>query len=287
MREALSQWFDEHGRDLPWREDGTDPWAILVCEVMSQQTPVARVITPWRQWLDLWPTPADLAAANPAEVLRVWGSLGYPRRALRLQECAAEIASRHGNAVPDTEEELLALPGVGPYTAAAVMAFGFGKRALVLDTNIRRVLARLGGTALPSPSLTKADIAKAATYLPEDRAESVAWNTAIMELGALVCTATNPACGQCPLTEHCQWRAGGYPADEHKARRKVQGWEGTMRQARGQIMAVLRSASTPVPVETALAATDDRGEKALASLLADGLAVRNESHVGLPGSLES
>ncbi|WP_434700517.1 hypothetical protein [Trueperella pyogenes] len=146
--QALTRWYARNARPLPWRET-TDPWAILVCEIMSQQTPVARVEPVWRAWLKRWPSPADLAAASPAEILIAWDRMGYPRRALRLQEAAIAIAER--GTFPSTYDDLLALPGVGPYTAAAVIAFAFGGHSVVLDTNIRRVLARWHGDALPAP----------------------------------------------------------------------------------------------------------------------------------------
>lgn len=286
MFTAITSWYDEHGRDLPWRHP-TAPWGILVCEVMSQQTPVARILDPWHAWMTRWPTPKDLAQASPADVVRAWGSLGYPRRALRLHECAQVITETFGGEVPDSEEDLLSLPGIGPYTAAAVMAFGFTQRSVVLDTNIRRVIARLHGEALPAPSMTKAEAARAASLVPDGDREASVWNAAIMELGALVCTAKNPRCEACPVADQCQWRAAGYPSDEHAGRRKTQAWAGTMRQARGLIMGVLRSADEPVSVDRILEALDDRGPQALAGLVTDGLVERSGELVGLPGSLGS
>ena len=283
MLTALSSWYSVHGRPLPWREDGTSVWAILLCEVMSQQTPVARIIEPWRSWLEEWPTPADVAAAPTADVIRAWGTLGYPRRALRLRECAQVITERHGGLVPDTYDELLALPGIGPYTAGAVLAFGHGKRAQVLDTNVARVSARLHGEALPSPSLTKAERERAARLIPKSAADSVIFNAAIMEVGALVCTAVNPACGECPVADWCEWRRAGYPADKHASRRKVQPFEGTLRQARGRVLAALRSSSEPV--NRAALAGIPQWEKALSTLVADSLVEVDGTRVGLPGSL--
>lgn len=283
MLTALLSWYSVHGRPLPWREDGTSVWAILLCEVMSQQTPVARIIEPWRSWLEEWPTPADVAAAPAADVIRAWGTLGYPRRALRLRECAQVITERHGGRVPDTYEELLALPGIGPYTAGAVLAFGHGKRAQVLDTNVARVSARLHGEALPSPSLTKAERERAARLIPEDTADSVIFNAAIMEVGALVCTAVNPTCEKCPVADWCEWRRAGYPADKYASRRKVQPFEGTLRQARGQVLAVLRSSSEPV--NRAALADIPQWEKALSTLVSDSLVEVDGTRVGLPGSL--
>ncbi len=279
-------WYAAHARDLPWRAPGASAWSVLVSEVMLQQTPVVRVEPAWRAWMARWPTPADLAAARPAEVLRAWDRLGYPRRALRLQECARAIVAEHDGAVPDTEAELLALPGIGAYTAAAVAAFAHGRRAVVLDTNVRRVLGRaLEGRALPAPSLGRAERDRAAAYLPADAATSVRWNVGLMELGALVCTARAPRCDACPLLAVCAWHAAGKPADEHAGRRRPQAWHGTDRQVRGRIMAYLRHhrqewatgddllvagadgaapAALPDPAQPA---------RALASLVDDGLVV--------------
>lgn len=269
----LVEWYDAHRRDLPWRAPGTSGWAVLVSEVMLQQTPVRRVEPIWRAWMARWPTPSALAAASPADVLRAWDRLGYPRRALRLREAAAVIADRYDDVVPSDRSALLSLPGVGGYTAAAVRAFAYGERDVVLDTNVRRVLGRLlDGEALPAPSLTRAEERRAAAALPEDPAASAVWNVALMELGALVCTARSPACDSCPVTDRCAWRAAGYPGDTHAGRRRTQPWEGTDRQARGRLMAALRDATGPL----AEADLPDGGDpqqraRALSGLVADRL----------------
>ncbi|MFH5821970.1 A/G-specific adenine glycosylase [Georgenia sp. AZ-5] len=290
VHRTVLSWYADNARDLPWRRPGTSPWAVLVSEIMLQQTPVVRVEPAWREWLERWPTPGDLAGARPADVLRAWDRLGYPRRALRLQDCARAIVAQHGGVVPGTEEELLALPGIGPYTAAAVAAFAHGRRAVVLDTNVRRVLGRaLEGRALPAPSLGRAERERAATYLPADDAESVRWNVGVMELGALVCTARSPRCPACPLRERCAWRAAGSPADEHASRRRTQAWHGTDRQARGRIMAHLRARPddgwclgedllAAAADGAAPAALPDRDQpaRALASLVQDGLVVAGD-----------
>ncbi|WP_245993488.1 A/G-specific adenine glycosylase [Xylanimonas allomyrinae] len=250
-------WFAAARRDLPWRAPSRTPWGVLVSEVMLQQTPVARVEPVWRAWLGRWPTPAALAAAPTADVLRAWDRLGYPRRALRLHECARVVVERHGGTVPADEAALRALPGVGEYTAAAVAAFAFGRRALVVDTNVRRVLARaVGGVALPAPTPTAAERQTATALVPDDDATAVAWAAASMELGALVCTARSPRCGECPVGDLCAWRAAGHPGDEHAHRRRAQAWHGTDRQCRGRIMAVLRGAPGPVPRSVIDAAID-------------------------------
>ncbi|BCT74492.1 adenine glycosylase [Sinomonas cyclohexanicum] len=245
LHAALADWFGREARDLPWRASDRTPWGVLVSEVMLQQTPVVRVLPVWREWMERWPRPADLAAEPAGEAVRAWGRLGYPRRALRLHAAATVITAEHGGELPDTEEELLALPGVGSYTAAAVAAFAFGRRSVVVDTNIRRVHARLvSGEALPAPSLTAAELRRAAALLPAHRAESVAWNAAAMELGALVCTARSPRCDVCPVAAECAWLAAGEPPPTYTPR--GQAWHGTDRQVRGAIMAVLRAAEHPV-----------------------------------------
>lgn len=301
MYREIQDWFLREARDLPWR-GGASPWGILVSEIMLQQTPVVRVQPVWEEWLGRWPTPADFAAAPAAEVLRAWGRLGYPRRALRLHAAAAQIVEHHGGKVPDTFEELLELPGVGTYTAAAVAAFAFGRRTTVVDTNIRRVHARLVvGQALPAPALTAAEMALAAELLPEDDGESVLWNAAVMELGAVVCTARSPKCGLCPVLDQCAWIAAGQPEPSYIP--KGQPWAGTDRQVRGAVMAVLRAAGSPVHADlfwngdaarahTELAAElgklhdlnthAPQLERALAGLVADGLAQQGEAGYQLP-----
>src|SRR5450759_2287030 len=212
LHRAIARWYADHARALPWRDPEGSPWAVRVSEVMLQQTPVSRVEPVWRRWLDSWPTPAQLATASPADAIRAWGRLGYPRRALRLLECARLIVERHHGDVPRTRGELTALPGVGDYTASAVLAFGYGERSVVLDTNVRRVLARvLAGQALPAPHLGATERARATEVLPRQPARAAAWGVGVMELGALVCTATSPDCAGCPLTRHCAWYQAGLP----------------------------------------------------------------------------
>jgi A/G-specific adenine glycosylase len=239
---------------------------------MLQQTPVARVMPVWRTWLDRWPVPAALAAEPPAEAIRAWGRLGYPRRALRLHGASIAILERHGGSVPARYEDLLALPGVGEYTAAAVASFAFGQRHVVLDTNVRRVLARaVSGRPVAAASPTAAERSLARSVLPLDGAPR--WSVAVMELGALVCTAQSPRCGACPIVARCAWRLAGAP-DYDGPRRRSQRWTGTDRQARGRLMAALRGASVPIDkAELDLAWPDDpvQRERALDSLVADGL----------------
>lgn len=270
-------WYAAHARDLPWRRADRSAWGVLVSEIMLQQTPVRRVLEPWRAWMTRWPAPAALAAATAADAVVQWGRLGYPRRALRLREAAVAIVGDHGGGVPDDVDALRALPGVGTYTAAAVAAFAYGKRVVVLDTNVRRVLARaVGGEALPPPAPTADERQRAEGLLPADPAESASWNAAVMELGALVCQAATPLCADCPIHTSCAWVAAGQPPDAHAARRRAQPWAGTDRQVRGIIMAALRARR-----EASLASLrplwpdDAQLDRAVASLVADGLAERS------------
>jgi A/G-specific adenine glycosylase len=273
LHAQVLDWYDEHARDLPWRRQDATPWSVLVSELMLQQTPVARVLPVHAQWLERWPTPADLAAEPAGEAVRAWGRLGYPRRALRLHAAATAIVERYAGQVPAAYAELLTLPGVGDYTAAAVASFAFGRRHVVLDTNVRRVLARLlEGRELPAPSVTRAEREAAAATLPAG-ATAAKWSVAVMELGALVCTAASPCCAECPVVKHCAWHAAGRPAHQGP-RRPTQPWTGTDRQCRGRLLAVLRDADGPVHRSLLEAAwTDDaQRSRCLEGLLADGLA---------------
>lgn len=274
LHRRILDWYSRAGRDLPWRRADSTPWGVFVSEVMSQQTPVARVEPTWLAWMDRWPTPADLAADSPGEAVRLWDRLGYPRRALRLREAAQAMVERHGGEVPREVEALLALPGVGAYTAAAVAAFAFGTRSTVVDTNVRRVEARLvTGVALPAPTLTRAETALATSLLPADDAEAATWNVAVMELGALVCTARAPRCAACPVEDLCAWRVAGSPAYDGPPRRG-QSWAGTDRQVRGRILSLLRESAHPLSAAdlvTAWPDDDAKRERCLAGLIEDGL----------------
>jgi len=282
---SLLEWYDEHARELPWRGPSASPWSVLVSELMLQQTPVARVLPVHEEWLRRWPTPADLAAEPAGEAVRAWGRLGYPRRALRLHAAATTIVERHEGQVPEEYADLLALPGVGDYTAAAVATFAFGRRHVVLDTNVRRVLARLlTGQELPAPSVTRAERDRAAAVLPADEPTAATWSIALMELGALVCTARSPSCGDCPVSTLCAWRVAGYPAYDGPAR-PAQAWAGTDRQCRGRLLAVLRDSDGPVHESRLEPVWADPAQRArcLAGLIEDGLAVRvGPATVALP-----
>ena len=326
----LNSWYARNARDLPWRHPDTSPWAILLSEVMSQQTPVARVIPLWQAWLERWPTPADLAEAPRSEILKMWANLGYPRRALRLKKCALACVERHGGEVPSDIAELEALPGIGHYTARAVAAFAFGQAVPVVDTNVRRVYRRLvDGRYLQGPARAR-DLADVATLLPHvdpdprlvgrqlppppqpqptdtstgscagtdtgtgatrdaDRDAANLMCAALMELGALICTAKNPACDQCPVIDDCAWVQAGKPqpteAEAQAAAQRVQKFVGTDRQVRGKIMGLLRKAGeggvTKKEIDL-LWPTTEQLERALQSLLDDGLVAREGATYQLP-----
>jgi A/G-specific adenine glycosylase len=273
LHEPVLQWYDANARVLPWREPGAGAWAVMVSEFMLQQTPVVRVLPAYQAWLERWPKPVDLAVEPPGEAVRAWDRLGYPRRALRLHAAAQAIVERHGGEVPDDHAALLALPGVGTYTAAAIASFAFGQRHAVVDTNVRRVLARaLTGVAQPSISPTAADQRLAASALPADDPTAARWAVASMELGALVCTARTPRCDDCPIRGRCAWVLAGSPPYDGPPRRG-QTYEGTDRQVRGRLLAILRAASDAVPKEILDACWPDaiQRDRALDALVADGL----------------
>ncbi len=265
-------WYENNARDLPWRAADATPWGVLVSEIMLQQTPVVRVLPIWHEWMKRWPTPGDLAAEPPGEAVRHWGRLGYPRRALRLHACAKAITDEHGGEVPSDHATLLALPGIGEYTAAAVSSFAYGGRHAVLDTNVRRVFARaVRAEEYPPTATSAAERRLAEALLPEVGAAR--WGVAVMELGALVCTARAPRCADCPISQVCAWRLAGKPPHSGPAR-KGQTYAGTDRQCRGRLLAVLREAHGPVPKMALDVVWDDavQRERALDGLVTDGLA---------------
>ncbi|WP_150461882.1 HhH-GPD family protein [Nesterenkonia ebinurensis] len=294
VHEAAVSWYHRAARDLPWRRQDCSAWGVLVSETMLQQTPVARVLPRWEEWMRRWPTPHETAKAPVAEILTVWDRLGYPRRALRLQQTAAAIVEHHDGQVPSTRDELRALPGVGEYTAAAVACFAFGVPEVVVDTNIRRVHTRVfSGHALPGKTYTAQQRRLAHDVFPDPEHDcgqfACAWNIAVMELGALVCTARAPQCGACPVAELCTWRRAGFPPPTEEQKPRGQAWAGTDRQVRGALMAALRCgpaqrsvliASLPLP-----AADLDQRHRCLESLLTDGLAEQRGDQVALPGVL--
>jgi A/G-specific adenine glycosylase len=268
----LLDWFERERRDLPWRRKAVTPWQILVSEFMLQQTPVARVEPIWLDWVARWPTPSATAAASAADVLRAWGKLGYPRRAKRLHECATVIATEHNDVVPSDVATLLTLPGIGAYTARAIACFAYQQRVPVVDTNVRRVVARaVNGRADAAASPSPKDLDDVEALLPDD-ADAPGFSVALMELGATVCTARTPQCGRCPLSA-CAWRSSGYPAGTTQARRG-QRYAGTDRQVRGRLLDVLRGNDSPVTraqLDVAWLTDTAQRDRALDSLLLDGL----------------
>lgn len=255
----------------------------MVSEFMLQQTPVNRVLPVWQQWLERWPAPTDLAADSPAEAIRAWGRLGYPRRAMRLHAASVAITEQHGGTVPDAYEELVALPGVGDYTAAAIVSFAFGGRAVVMDVNIRRFLARyLSGEPAAPAHVTAAERALAASLVPDE--SPAVWAAATMELGQTVCTARDPACSRCPVSASCAWLAAGRPGVDQRTTRP-QRYAGTDRYVRGLIMARLREGPATAPDLRALWPADPiQLNRALDSLVTDGLVdPSGENRFTLPG----
>lgn len=284
---GLLSWYSANARALPWRRPDYGAWGVLTSEVMLQQTPVARVVPAISAWLARWPTPSDLAASSVGDAVRQWGTLGYPRRAVRLHTAAGVIVAAHDGVVPADVAALEALPGVGTYTARAVSAFAYGRRHPVVDVNTRRVIARaVHGRAQPGPAAS-ADLDAMAVLLPEDPAAAVAVNAAMMEVGATVCTARAPRCSECPLRDACRWRAAGHPASEDRRRRPAR-YEGSDRQARGRILASLRAAGDAVPRGRVLAdwPDPDQRSRAIASLLADGLVEESGTILRLPGDAQ-
>ena len=282
---AVTAWFRREARDLPWRREGFGAWGVLVSEVMLQQTPVARVIPRLETWLERWPTPTALAASPAGDAVRAWDRLGYPRRALRLHAAAVAITERHGGVVPSDVDELLALPGIGDYTARAVAAFAFGLRHPVVDTNVRRVLARaVLGDGEPGPPSTRRDLAAMEALLPHDEPEAKLFNAGVMELGAIVCVARRPRCELCPIADRCRWRRSGYPEyDGPRAARQAR-FEGSDRQLRGRLLAELRASDVPltaVELESVLP-DEERRARIVAGLVADGLVVFSDDGYGLP-----
>ena len=282
---TVVEWYHANRRDLPWRRDGFTAWGTLVSEFMLQQTPVSRVIPHLEEWLTRWPTPADLAAVPPGEAVRAWKSLGYPRRALWLHAAAVAITEQHDGVVPEDVDALLALPGIGDYTARAVAVFAYGNRHQVVDTNIRRVIARaVDGQAEQGPPSAKRDLAAMEALLPDDRPAAAAFNAGMMELGAIVCVARSPRCDVCPVADRCAWRQAGYPAYDGPRKAVQKRYEGSDRQVRGRIMAELRASHIPVSTAELESVWPDAAQRdrALAGLLADGLAVATQAGYTLP-----
>lgn len=284
----LAEWYRAGARDLPWRRpafhEEFGAWGVLVSEFMLQQTPVTRVIPHLEAWLARWPTPTAMSGASPAEVVQQWANLGYPRRALWLHRAAVEVVARHGGIVPRDVDALLALSGIGDYTARAVAVFSYGDRHPVVDTNTRRVLARaLEGRSQPAPP-SRRDLSLMESLLPTSHDEAAVINAAAMELGATICTARAPRCEDCPIAVDCAWLAAGRP-DTGDTRRRQATYEGSDRQARGAVLRALRSATdAAVPLELLLPDWPDaiQRDRAIDSLIADGLAEAQDGMLSLP-----
>lgn len=285
LGKRIADWYAAGHRDLPWRRPGFTAWGTLVSEFMLQQTPVARVIPALERWLTRWPTPADLASVPPGEAVRAWERLGYPRRALNLHGAATAITERHGNVVPRSVDELLALPGVGPYTARAVAAFAYGVRTPVVDTNVRRVLARaLRAQGEAGPARTNADLAEMDALLPAEHERARLVNAGTMELGQTVCVARAPRCDVCPIADACAWRAAGYPAYVGTRAPVQKKYEGSDRQVRGLVLRELRASDIPVPTAVLAGLWPDAVQltRAIEGLLRDGLIARDGDGYALP-----
>jgi len=283
---ALIAWYAANARDLPWRRPGVGAWPVLVSEFMLQQTPVSRVLPAYHAWLSRWPTAAELAGATPADAVRQWGNLGYPRRAIRLHESARIIADTHRGQVPESFAELIKLPGVGSYTAAAVASFAYGQRHPVLDTNVRRVVGRvLAGQEFPAATVSVAERSLAMSIVPPaDDRRAATWSAAMMELGALVCTSSRPSCRSCPLAGQCSWRLAGSPAGPRARQQKP--YAGSDRECRGRLLAELRNASGPVPADALDRSwpVAEQRRRMLAGLIDEGMIARiGDGLIGLPG----
>jgi len=285
MADGIVPWFAAEQRDLPWRGSDVTPWGVLVSEFMLQQTPAARVIEPYLSWMERWPTPADVAAVTAGDAVRAWANLGYPRRALWLHACATTITRDFDGRVPSDVAELEALPGVGPYTARAVAVFAYRAHEPVVDTNVRRVVARwLHGRSDQEAASTTRDHADMSSLMPAPDL-SPEFNAGVMELGARVCTSKTPRCGDCPISAGCAWRAAGYPDTGARGAAKQARYAGSDRQARGALLAVLRSATGPVTkasLERVWTPAAQR-DRALISLIDDGLVIPlARNRFGLP-----
>ena len=284
LREAVLAWGATAGRDLPWRHT-RDPWAVLVSELMLQQTQVARVAPRWTAFLERFPTPAACAAASVGDVLRAWQGLGYNRRAVTLHRAAQRIVAHHGGSLPADLDALVALPGVGPYTARAVLAFAFEVDVGLVETNSARVLAR----AVAGRPLSRREAQAAADELvPPGRAW--AWNSAVTDLGATVCTKRAPDCAGCPIVAWCAWdrssRPGDDPAEDTAGvGRRQSPFAGSDREGRGRLLDALRQGPVPLPALDRAAGWPGQGQRArrvAAELVADGLAEEDGGTLVLP-----
>jgi A/G-specific adenine glycosylase len=280
----LLEWWATEGRDLPWRRT-RDPWAVLVSELMLQQTQVPRVVDRWRPFLDRFPDPATCAAAPPGDVVAAWRGLGYNRRAINLHRAATDVVARHDGRIPDDLDALLALPGIGPYTARAVLVFAYGRDLGLVDTNAGRFLAR-AGSGQPLGRRSAQDLADG--LVPPG--QGWAWGQAVFDLGALVCTRARPACGRCPLATSCAWNLAGRPEPDPVVgsagiSTPQSRFEGSDRQGRGRLVDALRHgpvALTDLAMVAGWPGDDLRADRVGDGLVSDGLAVRDHCHLRLP-----
>lgn len=282
---TLNNWFQKNQRDLPWRHANCSPWGVLTSEVMLQQTPVSRVEPVWLAWMARWPTATSLANALQSDAVLAWGNLGFPRRAMYLHKTAISLVEKFGGSVPRDLRSLIQLPGIGDYTARAIRAFAFGIPESVVDTNIRRVIARaeLGAARAGTPRL-KADRQAVSSVLADENQESqVLGGKALMELGALLCTAGKPKCDKCPIQISCAWRGNGYPPLVESKRSSPRSYIGSDRQVRGLLVKTLGAQNGPMPAQNLLKLwpDDDQVMRALESLLVDGLVTRSSDGVYL------
>ena len=284
MQEALLSWFARCGRDLPWRRT-RDPWAVLVSELMLQQTQVPRVVERWGEFLERFPTVASCASAPAGDVVRAWQGLGYNRRALNLHRCAIAVCERHGGVLPDSIDALLALPGIGPYTARAVLVFSYEHDIGLVDTNAGRFLARAGaGRALsPKEAQPLAD-----SLVPPG--QGWAWGQAVFDLGASICTKRTPSCGSCPIVDGCRWARAGWPEPDPVAgsagiSTPQSTFAGSDRQGRGRLVDALRAGPVGFDQLAAVMGWPDdplRASRVAATLVRDGLAVEADGEYRLP-----
>ncbi|GCF10396.1 A/G-specific adenine glycosylase [Dictyobacter arantiisoli] len=303
---SLLSWYEQEQRALPWRTT-SDPYAILVSEVMLQQTQVDRVLPKYQQFLSAFPTLIDLAAAATADVIAVWVPLGYNRRAVSLQAIARQVVDKYDGHIPDTIDELLTLKGIGRYTAGAIACFAYRKQVATVDTNIRRVLHRVFlGLEHPEPKANDAQmLSLAEQILPEGQAYN--WNQALMDMGATICSSNNPLCGSCPLQQNCRayTEMGQYSlfpsgavlrqlrkVAEKKTSYQSQPFTSSNRYFRGRIVDLLRSLTTHQRIPLAILGPQIKPEfsdqdfpwlqKVVQGLVKDGLADENEDGVRLP-----
>lgn len=278
LQRDLLTWGEIARRDLPWRRT-RDPWAVLVSELMLQQTHVARVVARYEPFLERFPIAAACCAAPVSDVVTAWSGLGYNRRAVNLHRCAVAVCERHGGQLPDDIASLLALPGIGPYTARAVLVFASERDIGLVDTNAGRFVAR----ALAGAPVTRSE-AQALADRAVPTGHGWEWGQAVFDLGALVCTKREPCCERCPISRHCRWQRAGRPRPD-----PIEGsagisapqatFDGSFRQGRGRLLA--RLTAGPVPSEEVADATgwpNDpvRAARAGEALIADGLAVRHD-----------